>query len=68
MIGFHIVLGCGGLRFEPETDVSGFGFLSYDIKILWMCGTKLVHVCEGTVRYLVGWVRDWGHIGCHCRK
>ena len=34
---------------------SGFGCLFCNIMIIWMCGTKLVQVCEGTVRYLVGW-------------
>ena len=33
-----------------------------------MNGTKMVLVCEGTVRYPVGWVRDWGHVGCYCKK
>ena len=26
--------------------------------VVWMIGTKLVHVCEGTVRHPVGWVKD----------
>ena len=65
MIGFHIVLDCCGLGFEPETNVSGFGCLSCDIMIVWMCGTKLVQVCEGIVRYPVGWVQDCDLIvGC----
>ena len=54
MINFHTVLGCCGSGFEPETDVSGFGCLSCDIMIVWMCRTKLVQVCEGTLRYPVG--------------
>ena len=60
MIGFHTVLDYCGLGFEPETDVSRFGCLSYEIMIVWMCGTKQVQVCEGTVRYPVGWVQDCG--------
>ena len=43
MFGFHTVLDCCGLGFEPETDVSRFGcfFLRYNHD-LWMIGTKLV--------------------------
>ena len=26
--------------------------------VVWMFGTKLVHVCEGAMRYPVGWVQD----------
>ena len=26
--------------------------------VVWMFRTKPVHVCEGTVRYPVGWVQD----------
>ena len=65
MIGFHTVLDCCGLGFEPETDVSGFGCLSCDIMIVWMCGTKLVHVCEGTVRCPIGWVQDCDLVVCY---
>ena len=25
--------------------------------VVWMIGTKLVHDCEGAVRYPVGWVK-----------
>ena len=35
MTGFHIVIDCCGLGFEPEIDVSGFG-------CVWMCGIKVV--------------------------
>ena len=45
MIGFHTVLDCCGLGFEPETDVSGFGCLFRDGMMVWMIGTKLVHIC-----------------------
>ena len=58
MIGFHIVLDCCGSGIEPETDVSGFGCLSCDIMTVWICRTKLVQVCEGTVRYPIRWVQD----------
>ena len=53
MTGFHIVLDYCGLGFEPEINVSGLGFLFYDIMIVWMCGTKLVQVCEGTMSALL---------------
>ena len=33
---------------------------------LWMFGTKLVHACEGTVRYPVGWVQDCDLVVCYC--
>ena len=23
--------------------------------VVWMIGTKLVHICEGAVRYSIGW-------------
>ena len=62
---FHTVLDCCGLGFEPETDVSGFSFFFCDIMIVWMCGTKLVQVCKGTVRYPVGWVQDCDLIVCY---
>ena len=68
MTSFHTYLDCCGLGFKPEIDISRLGCLFYDIMIVWMCGTKLVQVCEGIVRYLVGWVLDWGHVGCYCRK
>ena len=31
--------------------------------VVWMFRTKLVHVCEGTVRYPVGWVQDCDLVG-----
>ena len=65
MTGFHTVLDCCGLGFELEIHVSRFGCLFYDIMIVWMCGTKLVQVCEGTVRYLVGWVQDCDLVVCY---
>ena len=33
--------------------------------VLWMFGTKPVHVCEGTVRYPVGWVQDCNLVVCY---
>ena len=57
IIGFHTILDYCGSGFEPETDVFGFGCLSCDIMIIWMYGTKPIQVCEGTVRYPVGWVQ-----------
>ena len=33
---------------------------------VWMFGTKLVHVCEGTVMYPVGWVQDGDVIVFYC--
>ena len=48
MTGFHTILDCCGLGFEPEIDVSGLSCLFCDIMIVWMCGTKLVQVCEGS--------------------
>ena len=65
MTGFHTVLDCCGLGFEPETNVFGFGCLFCDIMIVWMCRTKLVQVCEGTVRYPVGWVKDCDLVVCY---
>ena len=44
---------------------SGFGCLFCDIMIVWMCGTKLVQVCEGAVRYPVGWVKDFDLVMCY---
>ena len=44
---------------------SGFGCLFGYIMIVWMCGTKLVQVCEGTVRYPVGWVQDFDLVVCY---
>ena len=65
MTDFHTVLECCGLGFELEIDVSGLGCLFCDIMIVWMCGTKLVQVCEGTVRYPVGWVQDCDLVVCY---
>ena len=31
------------------------GFLV--IEVVWKIGTKMVHVCEGAVRYPVGWIK-----------
>ena len=33
--------------------------------VVWTFGTKLVHVFEGTVRYLVGWVKDFDLVVCY---
>ena len=66
MIGFHIVLDCCGLGFEPKTDVSGYGCLIRDGMMVWMIGTKLVHICEGIVRYPIGWVQDCDLVVCYC--
>ena len=33
--------------------------------VVWMNGTKLVHVCEGTVTYPVGWVQDCDLFVCY---
>ena len=33
--------------------------------VVWMFGTKPVHVCEGTVRYPVGWVQDCDLVVCY---
>ena len=65
MTGFHAVLDCCGLGFEPGIDVTGLGCLFCDIMIVWMCGTKLIQVCEGTVRYSVGWVQDCDLVVCY---
>ena len=35
ILGFHIVLDCCGLGFEPETDVSWFGCLFCDIIMVY---------------------------------
>ena len=32
---------------------------------LWMIGTKLVHVCEGTMRYPIGWFQDCDLVVCY---
>ena len=34
--------------------------------VVWMIGTKLVHVCEGAVRYPIGWVQDCDLVVCYC--
>ena len=31
-----------------------------------MIGTKLVHVCEGDVRYPIEWVQDCDLVVCYC--
>ena len=33
--------------------------------VVWMIGTKLVHDCEGAVRYPVGWVQDCDLVVCY---
>ena len=55
MTVFHTVLDYCGLGFDPETKSFRFRGL---FDVVWMIGTKLVHVCEGTVRHPVGWVQD----------
>ena len=35
------------------------------IDVVWMIRTKLVHDCEGVVRYLVGWVQDCDLVVCY---
>ena len=51
MTGFtqsKIVVGWG-LKLETKSFLV-FGLFD----VVWMIGTKLVHVCEGAVRYLFG--------------
>ena len=62
MTGFHIVQDCCGLGFDPETKT--FQVCSL-FDVVWMFGTKLVHVCEGVVRYPVGWVQDYDLVVCY---
>ena len=50
-------------RLNLKLKVSMFHDL---FNVVWMFGTKLVHVCEGTVRYPVGWVQDCDLVGCYC--
>ena len=33
---------------------------------LWMFGTKLVHACERTVRYSIGWVQNCDLVVGYC--
>ena len=52
-----------GWGFDPETksfQVCGL------FDVVWMFGTKLVHVFEGTVRYPVGWVQDCDLVMFYC--
>ena len=35
ILGFHIVIDCCGLGFEPETNVFGFGCLFCDIIMVY---------------------------------
>ena len=62
MIGFHTVRDCRELGFDPETKISRFCGL---FDVVWMFGTKMVHVCEGTVRYHIGWVQDCDLVVCY---
>ena len=34
--------------------------------VVWMIGTKLVHVYEGVVRYPVAWVKYCDLVVCYC--
>ena len=50
--------------FTQSKTVAGWG-LNRKLKVsrfsgcyvVWMIGTKMFHVCEGAVRYSVGWVK-----------
>ena len=46
--------GLWWVRVDPGTKGSRFCGL---FDVMTMIGTKLVHVCEGTVRYPVEWVQ-----------
>ena len=43
--------------FTQSKTVVGWDCLGFMFDVVWMIGTKLVHDCEGAVRYPVGLVQ-----------
>ena len=62
MIGFTQSKTVVSWGLNWKLKVSWFYGVFHDV---WMFGTKLVHVCEGTVTYPFAWVQNCDLVVCY---